>query len=257
MKFTGQRTVGPILGKNWDPRTGWQSVVKYIGLPSDLNTIFETWRAAGARGEIEPDLEGKYHTLTVRLGYDPDSTPTAPYSDLWSMVGNDLEKSLWESDLLQAAVFGTPTHAGMGLTADLLAQLKTDLESFLGGALSLGEVRNLPATGDARTVIALYLTERLRGVESFPVSQYVIRRVTTFPKQLALKPDLTRVGKMIRKATFASLEGMPSNVPFDLPEGFFLKRTPSAEQISSDKSTITQEWWHADTYSDFIYGAAL
>jgi hypothetical protein len=257
MKFTGQRTVGPILGKDWDPRTGWQSVVKYIGLPADLDVIFETWRAAGARPSMEPDVEGKYHTLTVRLGYLPGETPSAPYSDLWSMPGNDLEKSLWESPLLQAAVFGTPTHAGMGLTADLLAQLKADLESFLGGTLSLAEVRNLPASGDARTVIDLYLTERLRGVESFPVSQYVIRRVTTFPKQLGLKPDLSRVGKMISKASFPGLEGMPPDVPFDLPDGFFLKRTPSAEQVTSDKSAISQEWWHADTYSDFIYGAAL
>jgi len=257
MKFTGQRTVGPIIGKAWDPRTGWQSVVKYVGLPGDLDGIFETWRAAGARPEMEPDPEGKYTTLTVRLGYLPGETPSAVYSDLWSMAGNDLEKSLWESDLIQAAIFGTPTHAGMGLSADQLAQLKFDLEEFLAGRISLAEVRNLPASGDARTVIDLYLTERLRGVESFPVSQYVIRRITTFPKLLGLKPDLTRVGRMIRKDNFRALEGMPWDVPFDLPDGFFLKRTPTSEQISSDKSAITQEWWHADTYSNFIYGEAL
>jgi len=53
-----------------------------------------------------------------------------------------------------------------------------------------------------------------------------------------------------------AVENIPTTINFELPTGWWLKRTPTVEQTAADKSTITQEYWHADAYDPFVYEVA-
>jgi hypothetical protein len=111
----------------------------------------------------------------------------------------------------------------------------------------------LDATTDPtqQEMINLLVNQMSLGVEAFTVSQYVLRRVLIIAANSSIKPSLEHVGEIYRTAELVQAEAVPGTIRFDLPEGYWLKRTPTVDQMSLDKWQITQEWWHADAYSPF------
>jgi hypothetical protein len=91
-------------------------------------------------------------------------------------------------------------------------------------------------------------------VEAFPVSQYVLRKTLIVPSNTNLRPALENVGKIFTTTNqLKTSESIPTTLLFVLPEGVWLKRTPTVQQITSDKWQALQEWWHADDYSRFVF----
>jgi hypothetical protein len=95
------------------------------------------------------------------------------------------------------------------------------------------------------------------GTDSYLVSQYVLRHVRVLASNTSLRPSYTNVGKVFPTTDALTLsEGTPTFLLDALPSGVWLKRTPSVDQVAPDKWSITQEYWHAETYNSFIYETA-
>jgi hypothetical protein len=88
------------------------------------------------------------------------------------------------------------------------------------------------------------------------VSQWVLRHTIIIAANSTIKPSLINVGKVFTTQMVQLIENIPATLKFDLPQGWWLKRTPTVEQTSADKFTITQEFWHGDAFDPFVYEVA-
>jgi hypothetical protein len=233
----------PIL-KTWDPRLGWQSTRRWRGTLDTLATAVNTLQASGYRITIEPDPDSPYATLSATVAGPEDGTsPDTSLLTTWALLGNDLEKDTIELPKVQAALVTLSDSGLSNFRKDLQAALDAftppDATPFALDAIMTGLYRS-----------------KLRGVESYAVSQFVLRR-TTFASVLAsYKPSLANIGRIYTTAALTAAEQIPNTLRFDLPDGYWLKRTPTWEQQDADRAQITQEWWHAESYDPFIYDTA-
>jgi hypothetical protein len=258
MKLTGLSLVELPSGRSWDPRIGFTIIRRYRGSLTQIQMVEANAKAANLRVQIEPDTEGGFGVVSVWYGAEETQPSDVPLADTWELVGNDLEKELWE---LPKVVEALST-----LTLTKRRRIRIEVESWLTGPLVVGDVTYsdwdayiayAELTADQAEILKELVTERIRGVQAWTVSQWVLRRTLIIAANSTIKPALSDVGKVRSTTTLKSEENIPSTVKFDLPEGFWLKRTPTFTQTAADKWTITQEWWHADAYSELIYGAPV
>ena len=246
MIYTG--TIGPTELQpemRYTPIRGWQTVRIWRGSPEAILGLVPYVAYAAINIEVVPDPP--YTQLRVTYGLlDDGSQPSDPnhVTSLWTLQGNDLEKSLWEHPKV-VAVLDAMDDAG-------LAQFRQDIAA----ALEKHTPPSLASFSSNATLVAFY-RELLRGTESFNVSQYVLRHTQTVPPNSNVKPSLTNVGKVFSTTLLSTAESIPGTILFTLPDGSWLKRTPTVEQTGNGKFQITQEWWHAIAYSPFLYETAV
>jgi hypothetical protein len=268
--FTGESYVELLSGTEYDPRGGASVIRSWHGSSTALSSLDLTYRAAGRRTSMEPQSDGSY-VLRVRFGAEDSQSPEEPLSTIWELVGNDLEKSIWTLPVVETAmdqITNIHERARIRHWAELLAKGELTTVGPDGGEISLtiSDVTGLAADyGMTDTTALQSVIENIaRGVESWTISQYVLRRTVTLAANAgdALKPAYTYVGKVMTKAQVESLEGVPSTLKFNLPDATvpgdpcYLKRTPTVTQVAADKWQVVSEWWHADDYSDLIYDPA-
>jgi hypothetical protein len=244
--YYGSTVTGEVRGYSWNPRTGYQQVVLYTGTQSELDSIASVAKANNYSHRYVPDASGGYSTLEVTYGAAETQDPTEALADEWSLLGNDLEKSIFEHPSV--------TSEQDGWTSEQKLNFKSAVEAASRGdsATTVDMLEELP---DGAVQLAESVYEELaKGVEAFPVSQYVLRRSITIASNSTLQPALDNVGKVYSTSGLSASEGVPATLKFSLPDGFWLKRTPSVEPSGVDKWVITQEYWHADEYSTFLYG---
>lgn len=244
MKFTGSAK-GVLLPERriWDPRYGWQIGSRYRMPYDDLVLLEAEARALGRRTELDPDPQGSYGTLTVWVGAESTQAPDQPLVDRWTLEGNDLEKSILEHPDVLAAFPDTDPQAR--------ANLRADLDEVMSGDKTVQAMLDATTVPEQQEMINQLVNQMALGVEATTVSQYVLRRVLVIASNSSIKPSLEHVGEIYTTAELVAAEAVPATIRFDLPEGFWLKRTPTVDQMSLDKWQITQEWWHADDYSPF------
>jgi hypothetical protein len=272
-QFTGESYVELLSGTEYDPRGGASVIRSWHGSSTALASLDTTYRAAGRKTSMEPQSDGSY-ILRVRFGAEDSQSPEEPLSTIWELVGNDLEKNLWTLPVVKAAM-ATITDAHDRATIRKYAEAVArgeyattgsdgaELPLSLSVVLSLANTAGMTDSNDQATLSSVIdnLTE---GVESWTVSQYVLRRTVTLAANAgdALKPAYTYVGKVMTKAQVESIEGVPNTLKFNLPDSdpagnpCYLKRTPTVTQVAADKWQVVSEWWHADDYSDLIYDPA-
>lgn len=235
----------------YDPRSGDVVVKRWIGSPDQIQQQALIARSYGLRYDVSEEDEGGCQILRVTYqagGDNPD--PNTALADLWSLVGNQLEKSLWELDKVQDQFDGWTTQD--------MADFKNDVDSVLAGTLDVASVIAGLPVGTDTTVIEGLIKSLARGVESKSVSSYVLRRVIIVAANTNIRPAYTGVNKVISTANLQagsdpSATTIPSTLLFTLPSGYWLKQSPTVEQQSSGTWSITQEWWHADKYDSFVY----
>lgn len=271
MKFYGHADANELASvRSWHPRTGWSITRRWTGNPAALDTIQAQLLADGVPIDRDPGERGGFGRISGTFGADTDQPEDQPLSDNWSLVGNDLEKTLWE---LPQVVAETSKIPGDDTTKiQRLARLKADIDALVRGQTTTtgdtGEEIDLTvdqlmlvvaALGMSTTVFLGLMKSMAAGVESWSVSQFVLRNVRVLAKNFgsSLKPNYDNVGKVLTTATLKQQEQVPSVLPFDIPEGVWLKRTPTADYESADKTVVTREFWHADSYDKFVYGEAL
>ena len=228
-------------------------------------------KAAGLRFQREEESLGGYQLISVIYGAEETQDPNTPVGEKWELVGNDMEKSIWELPAVQNQ-FARLTSLGMSTANQItfIARFRADVEALIRGESITVDVNGTEVALNtdyildfvvrqlrlSQSVFAGLILSLAKGVESYTVSQYVLRHTRVVVRRSNLKPSTTNIGKIFATtADLRSKESIPTLL-FDLPEGVWLKRTPTQEQSSADKYDITQEYWHADSYDTFVHEQA-
>lgn len=274
----GVGNLGPVelpSSRSYDVRTGWTVVRRFRGQADQIQALALVHKRAGARIEVSPDEDGQWWTLLSTYGADDSDAVDGTLSDTWTLTGNDLEKSIWEhpmitkvshadvdptsEDAVAKAGYWRDFHASVNAFVEGKREIETDNGSLvklsMKGLIASGALLTLPKSTVVRLVACL-----LRGVESWPVSQWVLRHNVVVGPESRVRPSLANIGRIFTTAQLRLAERvpvLPKALHFDLPAGVWLKRTPSMEQSGIGKWTITQEWWHADSYDPFVYEKAV
>lgn len=243
-----------------------------------LGTTAQKLRDAGIEHEMERE-PGKFATITATYNGDENQDPNTPLSDQWILDINELEKNIWElpaivNEFAKAMSSAHPPifPGGPPLTiqesAYAAAQVKRDLKSIIAGEviehdgtfLTLAEVlATAGVLGMNQTLLYQFVQDLVKGVESFEIDQYVIRRTRVVTEDTAINALDQNIRRMIKTASMLSLEKAPATFPVigKLPDGYWLKKRPKAEPASAGRWTIHQEYWHSDDFSRLIYGDPL
>ncbi len=234
-----------------DGAQGVKATRRFRGLRGELLNMVHYINAPGITWDLEDD-DPPFAILEVRFGDAQDGTPldsAAVTTPIWSMDGNDLEKSLWEHpDLATWLDDNLPAN---GVPDQAWNDVVNELRDLVDGSISLEDVpwwNNIPE--EPARIVGLML----KKVESFTVSQYVLRRVVIVPGTYSGTMATANANKQFTKTQLQTAEFLPNALFFELPSaGAWLKRTPSMRQLEDGRWEITNEWWHADVWSAALY----
>lgn len=228
--------------REYDPKEGWITFVPYHGPIAAVQGVIPALVQQGLRFSEFPVQDGvrgiEIRYSNAQDGAAPATDPNDEQTVTWELLGNDLNKDIFDSDTFS------------GSTLD-----DSDRENLRG--LRDGTVRSthnviVNMTGDP----AKFRDLIKKGVESFTVSQYVLRRTGVVSLDWQGTFGISNVGKYYSTTTdLNDEENVPATLKFSLPSGQWLKRTPSVRQNRDGRWVSTQEWWHADTWSDVLYEA--
>lgn len=235
--------------------------------------------------------------LTTALG-NPGATSgrTATSGDLyqesstWILDGNDIEKSIFECPVMQTIVAALSSTYRKGFPG----QVKNACDRFLSGKdkdgnaivnygtkefliddyLGTASGPPLDALSGAQLVdLNEICAEYIKGVEAFPISQYVLRNTKTVQYTSSIIPHYANVNEIWTTTDITTLmasETKPidpptSTVAYTLPllgvlgtifsTSKWLYRTPDVAQQNNGKWQITKEWWETTDYSTSLYDA--
>lgn len=249
-----------------------------------LGTLSVTWVSSSISSALgDPKAAGR--TGTTGDQYQDSS--------LWVLDGNDLEKSIFKCPAMNGIVAALDSDHRDGFPG----QVKNSLDKYLSGQDRYGNnIANYATTefnitsylpADEEPVDALDLAELtllgkickeyLKGVEFFPVSQFVLRNTVTaqYSSTVAnqiLVPFYANVNQIwsttqLQAAMTAQTRPIdpPTNpsVAYTLPligvlgtifsSSKWLYRTPDVQQLGNGKWQITREWWESTDFSDILY----
>lgn len=224
--------------REYTPKEGWITFVPYHGPTDAVQGAIPALVAQGLRFSEFPVQDGirgiEIRYSNAQDGAAPATNPDTEQTVTWELAGNDLNKDLFDHD---------------NYTALSTANQKT-LKELRSGNLKIDDAAVTALTGDAEKFADLIKT----GAEGFTVSQYVLRRTGVVALNWQGTFGITNVGDYYSSTTALSdAEDVPAALKFSLPAGEWLKRTPSVRQNRDGRWVSTQEWWHADDWSDVLY----
>ena len=247
--------VGPIKLSDdyeWDPKNGPRAVQRYRGTRREIFGFLPTVQQGGNQIRVTQEGESAMFILELRAsealdGSDPSTEVQT--QTLWTLSGNDREVSVLirgqEKGLKQATI-GAVRRA----VQDVQTGASADADASESYVRSVAQ-----AQGDNEDDAATLFRLVLEGTDSYGISQYVLRRQKTVPEgYVFLKSPYC--GKIYTTAQILAEDNtIPQGIQNQMPSQFWLKRTPTIEQQSNFKLTLTDEWWHSYSYSTFIYDA--
>jgi hypothetical protein len=249
---------------SFDPRTGYSIVRRWKGTEYQIDLLATFYEFRGFRVERTPNDNGGKSFLRVYFGADETWNPDVPLIDKWSKRGNDLEKTLWALPHVRAELDKVTNPDDYGQ----LALFKADLEGFVRGETQTTDVDgkkqkltiqfildSANSVGMNLEVIKGLIGAFARGEEAFPVSQCVLIRTQIITTSSPIEADETNVDKVFTTDGMKSLfPTIPNKIKNQMRPGYWLKKTPTEDQVGSDKIQIDYEWWFAEFYDRFIYG---
>lgn len=280
---TGARELTP----RYEKRTGtWRTIRRWRGLKNELLTIADSLSDPEATVAQEDDVWWVLETSSPSRPDDPDSP--APSLDsqivtLWSLQASRLSKSIWTLAKVAAAfdsIAAGPVSNGVSgleraarFRADLLALARGDDVRVAGDPKAKHEEDTAAKTTkltfdglievmatwnvDLDLVRNLFI-ELYKGVESYPVDAFILKKRSVAPNGANLKPAYDNTNRAISTETLLSQEpGISATLRTGLPEGYWFKGAPVVDETDPNRYEVVQEWTHADDFSRFIYGSAL
>lgn len=207
--------------------------------PTQYKFLRENAETIGSKGTFD----------AVVAAWDCTASDVSPYS-----VNHSLENHF------SATV--PPTHPTLG-AASTAAEFgvtysvgsvwldKTNSKAYYLGSGGWVAVNNSCCL--AAKVILTYFRD---GIESYIISQYVLRKSITLPTSTKDIYGLANVNKRVNPWQMENKEGTPTGLKFAMPDyGEWLKKAPSV-QYERTKMTIEQEYWHAEDWNDYLYQQA-
>lgn len=165
-------------------------------------------------------------------------------SESWTLTGNDLSKSIFASPPLLALLFLYPDDYEW-LRVNLPIAKKNGTWQSIYAALTGNE-----AGGALKPIFRIFMD----GAEEYSISQFVLKLSRSFSSSAAGQVSLDNAGRQYSTAELIAQENVPADLIFALPEGAWLKRTPTIGYDGS-KTSFDVEWWHSDSWSLILYPA--
>lgn len=218
-------------GKN---ESGFYSVVSYEGTSREIKIRAAAYDAIGAVYEVE-EMHGGFCRLNVYLtwanaGQVAQETPVS----VWELDPNEVEKDLLDADFPFASTYVPPDeHFGIGaVSRQNRMAVKTALDT-------VPEDDSLPPAlfddGTYESALALYFLMRA-GVRAYPVNAMVIRHTQVVSNRYSNKVAMTNCGRILSTSTLIALEGVPSDLLFDVPT------EPSVTQSIQSPGDLQYGW---------------
>lgn len=217
------------------PGRGRVLVQRFRGLEQDIRGLEIQLQLMGLPYVIRGE-DGAFRTIELR---EPTGTNpvTTELRITWAALGNDLEKDIF-------------THPGF----NALPAVERDwLRSYRANP----QDSNLFIPPGFSPEFDPWLSVVQLKVETYTVSQFVVRRTATVANRWNGQAALTNTGKVFETTfDFTDTEDVPSTLKFVLPLGQWLKRTPTMTQNPNGTWAYVQEWWHADYWLEAVFERA-
>jgi len=103
-----------------------------------------------------------------------------------------------------------------------------------------------------------FINSRLAGVEARQTPTVsLVKRETWAPTAAVGAIAFFGVGSVYTTQGLINAEGVPGNLIFGIPSGFWLKQAPNVVQQDDGRYIATTEWYWAERYDPFLYGAPI
>ena len=222
----------------WNALTGYRATRKFRGLKDDILGMVPAMRQAGFTFRITPDESGPMSecVMTAPDAHDgADPSADTEITTTWTVAGNDIEKDL-------------ESHPNW---LDLAETERELLREYKDGTKKESEALTTTTHGNNfKTLIKA-------GTTSYTMSQIVVQRTMTVGPGYAGAAAMTNINRIYSQTGLTAAEGIPLTIVFTMLPGYYLKRTPTITQQPNGRFQITNEWWHADTWSTTLYGAVI
>jgi len=218
--------------RNYSVRDGWRSVRRWKGLKESVNAFIPSLIVDGINVRVIPE-EGPLATVEAWFDNAQDGSSVSDDSQIvttWSVVSNELEQSILESDAFDAIAS---------------AEDKSTVRDYLDGKWTYAQAYALVDT-DAQA----FVDEINAGRTSFAISQIVLRRTKIMSGYSSAVAYLSNANKVYSRAQLITAFSPPAAVQSEMPAtGEWLARNGTKEQQSNGKWVVTLEWWHGDRIS--------
>lgn len=212
-------------------------------------TLEACFAQAIALRQNRPDLSFVLETADGPLWRITDQSPDfgqnpgLEATTTWELVGNDIQKDIYEADFALSI-----PEPQLTIVRDAMVNEKT-----------VSEVQE--DLGDAALVL---LTLLKRGTTSFLEGQYVLRKSQFVSSKTEIRVAFSNTGGVFSTAALISAESIPDGLIFSIleipipsiPESAgsvvvnselyargWLKKTPTVTQVQGNKFEIRQEYW--------------
>ncbi|MFO1499178.1 MAG: hypothetical protein U1G07_12415 [Verrucomicrobiota bacterium] len=265
--------------KEWDPLIGETKVRTWKGRPSAIDAIEADLVSNEIRFHRSSTNPGGYQVIRGFYGPPESHPPDEPLASLWDLDENEFERPLWEApevarEMVKLAILAKTVDDALAR----LGGIKNDLESLVRGRTdsndpTTGAPRFVPLTmvrffeiiaavnttyfpggGEAAIkpdVFRRLILDMLQGQEAFISHHTVLRNRKVIGRNSTIRPSSANINKVfVSTAHLIAAENVPNDLPFDLPQGEWMKKGPTRAQIDSNHWQITQEYWWANRWGD-------
>lgn len=255
--------------RTFNKANGWATVRTWIGERDDIFDFASELAVDNLAENVDVTDDGPTGTVTATYP-DAQNTSLDLNQDLnnveWQLLGNDIEKDLQTHPTLRPSETDVAEQANSVILDKWLSSPPNPPSIADPTAIQIRDyfvqqINGLKKDSGAADTKCKnrYLLHGL-GVQSYVLTQYVIRKSIKVGRLSLVQASLTNVNRV----ESPSVSGMPLTLLFALPTKQYynqvtsalewLKKPPSVRALGNGKFSIEQEWWGADQWSTLLYG---
>jgi len=260
------------------PRIGYTVESSATVLASQYEAFVADKTAHGFACEAVPRIGTPYYEVSWVPRDDSAAVIT-----VWELAGNEMEQSIWLLPKVQVEFLKLSTATS---SSEPFYEQQAFLQRVVNGKVAgeasvpawkkdaAGNVDMVPIhTPDEFEAAIQFVSLQIgsdpdfldveifqglaaslaRGVESFPISHYVVRRTRQLSANTNILLEVASANFIYTRTEFTTLESPPATLKFSLPLGFYQRKTPSMTQQRDGTWLVNEEWWHATAFDPFIY----
>lgn len=267
-----------IVGRGWTPRGGSTVTLQWTGSPERISAVEAAQRLLKRETHVDMPDDGSPWVLRVTTPEDETRSQEEidePILDKWSMPGEETEKELWELPAIQAE-FDKVKENGGASPFDQINFIRNAIESYISGQRKITPYI-FPDSAEAskeEEPEQVLLTEKFikgqvesfamtwvpfekhinllaRGVKAKWISVFVLRHTRIYADGANFKiEEYDDVLESVTTDQLKQREEIPNTLKFLLPEGSWIKKTPSVEQ----DDTVARNWHFVEEWL-FVTGS--
>jgi len=233
----------------WSSGTGWKTTDRWKGKEDEIKGLMTMLESQYSRARIYQEGDSPIWRAEATIESLTPGTPSSSEDvvNTYELLANQVEQHMFESSVAIAAVGGNTV---MGLVRGHFDEAQRGDTSYAQALTDLKNEDGVTGLTSAQqdSVESVYLNLQKES-NTFYNWQYVFRRTVSIDLQSIVQANPLGVQKIWSSSTVVgNFEGLPTDAPFILPAGEWLK-TPSQAGLALNRlNQITYEYWHADTW---------